>query len=90
MNTLRIGSYYEVPQMAYEQPPLVTWRDFYDFRNHVIRLLRVFGTAGPMGEVDRSADEDDWPCFGLESLAGGPNYPPAHDSATSSRVIISP
>ena len=66
MNTLRIGSYYEFPQMDYEQPPLVTWRDFYDFRNHVIRSLRVFGTAGPMGEVDLSADEDDQPCFSPE------------------------
>jgi hypothetical protein len=66
MNTLRIGSYYDVPQMDYEQPPLVIWRDFYDFRNHVIRLLRVFGTAGPMGEVDLSADEDDQPCFSPE------------------------
>ena len=66
MNTLRIGSYYDIPQMDDEQPPLVTWRDFYDFRNHVIRLLRVFGTAGPMGEVDLSADEDDQPCFGPE------------------------
>lgn len=54
--------------MDNEQPPLVTWRDFYDFRNHVIRLLRVFGTAGPMGEVDLSADEDDQPCFGPEII----------------------
>ena len=66
MNTIRIGSYYEIPQMDYEQPPLVTWRDFYDFRNQVIRLLRIFGTAGPMGEVDLSADEEDQPCFNPE------------------------
>jgi hypothetical protein len=63
VNTLRIGSYYEIPQMDYEQPPLITWRDFYDFRNQVIRLLRIFGTAGPMGEVDLSAAEEEQPCF---------------------------
>ena len=66
MNTIRIGSYYEIPQMDYEQPRQVTWRDFYDFRNRVIRLLRIFGTAGPMGEVDLSADEEDQPCFSAE------------------------
>jgi hypothetical protein len=69
MNTIRIGSYYEIPQMDYDQPPLVTWRDFYDFRNQVIRLLRIFGTAGPMGEVDLSADEEDQPCFSPEIVA---------------------
>jgi hypothetical protein len=68
MNTLRVGSYYEIPMMDYEQPPLVTWRDFYDFRNHVIRLIRVFGTAGPMGEVDLSAAEEDQPCFSSEII----------------------
>jgi hypothetical protein len=66
MDTLRIGSYYEIPQMDYEQPPLVTWKDFYGFRNQVIRLLSVFGTAGPLGEVDLSADEEDQPCFSPE------------------------
>jgi hypothetical protein len=66
MNAIRIGSYYEIPQMDYEQPPLITWRDFYDFRNQVIRLLRIFGTAGPMGEVDLSADEEDQPYFSPE------------------------
>jgi len=68
MNTLRIGSYYEIPQMDYDQPPLITWRDFYHFRNQVIRLLRIFGTAGPMGEVDLSADEEDQPCFSPEII----------------------
>jgi hypothetical protein len=63
MDTLRIGSYYEIPHMDYEQPPLVTWKDFYGFRNQVIRLLSVFGTAGPLGEVDLFADEGDQPCF---------------------------
>jgi hypothetical protein len=73
MNTLRVGSYYEVPQMDYKQPPLITWRDFYYFRNHVMRLLRVFGTAGPSGEVDLSADEDDQPCFGRE-IVDNPDF----------------
>jgi hypothetical protein len=66
MNTIRIGSYYEIPQMDYEQSPLITWRDFHHFRNQVIRLLRIFGTAGPMGEVDLSAGEEDQPCFSAE------------------------
>jgi hypothetical protein len=66
MHTLRIGSYYEIPPMDYEQPALFTWREFYNFRNHVIRLLRAFGTAGPMGEVNLSNSEEDELSFSPE------------------------
>jgi hypothetical protein len=66
MHTIRIGSYYETPPMDYEQPGLFTWREFYNFRNHVIRLLRIFGTAGPMGEVDLSIVDEDQPSFSSE------------------------
>ena len=73
MKTIRIGSYYEIPQMDYEQPPVITWRDFYNFRNQVIRLLGTFGTAGPLGEVDLSADEEGQPCFSPE-IVEEPDY----------------
>jgi hypothetical protein len=63
MHPIRIGNYFEVPTMDYEQPALFTWREFYNFRNHVLRVLRVFGTAGPMGEVDLSAVDEDQPSF---------------------------
>src|ERR1700722_8629678 len=66
MHTIRIGNYLEMPDMNYEQPALFTWRDFYNFRNHVLRVLRVFGTAGPMGEVDLSVAEEDQPSFSSE------------------------
>ena len=66
MHTIRIGNYLEMPDMNYEQPALFPWRDFYNFRNHVLRVLRVFGTAGPMGEVDLSVAEEDQPSFSSE------------------------
>jgi hypothetical protein len=63
MHPILIGNYFEVPTMDYEQPALFTWREFYNFRNHVLRVLRVFGTAGPMGEVDLSVVEENGPSF---------------------------
>jgi hypothetical protein len=66
MHPIRIGTYFEVPPIDYEQPALFTWREFYNFRNHVIRVLRVFGTAGPMGEVDLSVIDEDEPSFSSE------------------------
>jgi len=66
MHTIRIGDYFEIPKIDYEQPALVTWREFYNFRNQVLRVLRVFGTAGPMGEVDFSVAEEDQPSFSSE------------------------
>ena len=53
-------------RIDYEQPALFTWREFYNFRNHVLRVLRVFGTAGPMGEVDLSVVDEDEPSFSSE------------------------
>jgi hypothetical protein len=66
MHTVRIGNYFEMPAMDYEQPALFTWREFYNFRNHVLRVLSVFGTAGPMGEVDLTLTEEDDPSFSSE------------------------
>lgn len=66
MHSVRIGNYLEMPAMDYEQPALFTWREFYNFRNHVLHVLRVFGTAGPMGEVDLSAAEENQPSFSSE------------------------
>jgi hypothetical protein len=66
MRKIRIGNYLDMPEMDYQQPALVTWKEFYNFRNHVLRVLRVFESAGPMGEVDLSADEEDEPSFSAE------------------------
>ncbi len=66
MHTIRVGDYFEVPKTDDELPGLFTWREFYNFRNQVLRVLRVFGTAGPMGEVDLSAAEEDQPSFSSE------------------------
>jgi hypothetical protein len=62
---LRIGSRLEVSPTDYERPAQITWKDFYGFRNEVLGVLRRFGTAGPMGEVNLSAQvqEDDGPEF---------------------------
>jgi hypothetical protein len=63
MTNLRIGNFFETPEPDYDQPGCFTWKEFYDFRNHVLRVLRRFGSAGPMGEVDLSVDADDEPEF---------------------------
>lgn len=63
MDDPRIGDFFELPKMDYEQPDDFTWKEFYNFRNELLRVLRRFGTAGPMGEVDLSADEEDSPVF---------------------------
>jgi hypothetical protein len=68
MHTIRIGDYFDRPKMEGSQSALVTWREFYAFRNHVLRVLRVFGTAGPMGEVDLSVTEEDQPAFNSEII----------------------
>jgi hypothetical protein len=52
MTTVRIGSFFAIPVTDHDQPALFTWQEFYDFRNHVIRVLRRFASAGPRGEVD--------------------------------------
>src|SRR5271163_4199491 len=68
MASIRIGDYFERPNVDYEQPALFTWKDFYNFRNHVLRVLRRFGSAGPMAEVDLSVDIEDAPSFSAESV----------------------
>ena len=73
MQTIRVGDYSESTTIDYEQPALFTWREFYNFRNHVLRVLRVFGTAGPMGEVDLSIVEEDEPSFSSE-IVENPAY----------------
>jgi hypothetical protein len=32
-------------------PPLFTWREYYGFRNDLLRVLKPYGTTGPMGEM---------------------------------------
>jgi hypothetical protein len=64
MSAVRVGPDSELPETDYDQPPQFTWKEFYDFRNHVIRTLRRFGSAGPLGEADLSIDdEDEEPAF---------------------------
>ena len=55
MAQLQIGTFFEAPKTDHTQPQCVTRRQFYGFRNHVLRVLRKFGSAGPMGEADVSA-----------------------------------
>ncbi len=63
MARVRIVGEAELPLVDYNQPPQFTWKDFYGFRNHVIHILRQFGSAGPMGEVDLAVDDDSEPEF---------------------------
>jgi hypothetical protein len=73
MKLIRVGDYSESPKIDYEQPALFTWREFYNFRNHVLLVLRVFGTAGPMGEVDLSIVDEGEPSFSSE-IVENPAY----------------
>jgi hypothetical protein len=38
-------------------PPLFTWKEYYGFRNDLLRVLRPHGSVGPMGEMPIL---DDW------------------------------
>jgi hypothetical protein len=68
MESIRIGDYFEKPDVDYGPHALFTWKDFYNFRNHVLRVLRRFGSAAPMGEVDLSIETDDEPTFSEETV----------------------
>jgi hypothetical protein len=68
MESIRIGGYFEKPDVDYGQPALITWKDFYNFRNHVLRVLRRFGSAGPIGEADLSIETGDEPSFSDETV----------------------
>ena len=48
-----------MPSVNHGGSPAFTWRQFYLFRNRTIRVLREYGSAGPMGEVDLSAEGDE-------------------------------
>jgi hypothetical protein len=63
MSRIRIGSDLEIEKTDYEQPAQFDWRAFYGFRNNVIAVLRQFGTAGPLGQVDLSTADDEAPKF---------------------------
>jgi len=41
----------ECPPTEGSGPPLFTWRDYYTFRNSVLRVLGKYGTVGPSGEM---------------------------------------
>ena len=38
-------------------PPLFTWKEYYRFRNDLVRVLERYGTVGPIGEMQIL---DDW------------------------------
>lgn len=63
MTKLRLAGESEMPISDYDQPAQFGWHEFYDFRNHVIRVLRRFGSAGPCGQADLSVADDDAPSF---------------------------
>jgi hypothetical protein len=60
---VRVASDLEVEETDYSQPAKFGWKDFYDFRNHVVRVLGRFGSVGPSGEADLSGEDDDRPRF---------------------------
>jgi hypothetical protein len=60
---VRIGSDLEIEETDYSQPAKFGWKEFYDFRNHVVRVLSRFGSVGPAGEADLSGEDDDGPRF---------------------------
>ncbi len=66
-------SYFDIPGVDYEQPPLFTWKEFYNFRNHVLQVLRDFGSAGPLGEADLSVDWDQGPSFS-DAVVENPDF----------------
>ena len=74
--------------MDYEQPALFTWREFYNFRNHVLRVLRVFGTAGPMGEVDLSVVEENGPSFSSVIVENTEFFDVAACATSANRISI--
>jgi hypothetical protein len=59
MASLRIAEESELTATNYEQPPQFTWKEYYDFRNHVVCVLRQYGSVGPTGLIDLRASEDD-------------------------------
>ena len=63
MARVRIVGEAELPLVDFNQPPQFTWKDFYGFRNHVIQILRQFGSAGPMREADLAVDDENAPVF---------------------------
>jgi hypothetical protein len=73
MASLQFGSFFDIPPTDYNQPVLFRWKDFYDFRNHALRVLTRFGTAGPMGEVDLSVDRKDEPEF-ADTIVDDPDF----------------
>ena len=44
-------SHSECPRAPTSGPPLFTWREFYSFRNTLLRILSRYGTTGPSGEL---------------------------------------
>ena len=55
----------ECPATPTSGPPLFTWREYYSFRNSLLRVLKRHGTVGRMGEMpildDWEASEAAWP-----------------------------
>jgi len=54
----------ECPPAPTSGRPLFTWREYFAFRNALLRVLRRFGSVGPMGEMpllsDRATSEAAW------------------------------
>ena len=42
---------HEYTASDYSAPPQYTWKEFYRFRNALLRVLKLYGTIGPMGEL---------------------------------------
>ncbi len=65
MTRLRLADESEMPVSNYDLPEQFGWHEFHDFRNHVLQVLRRFGSVGPCGELDFSVTGDDAPAFGM-------------------------
>jgi len=63
MTRLRLADRSEMPVPNYDLPAQFGWQEFHDFRNHVVHVLRRFGSVGPCGELDFSVTGDDAPAF---------------------------
>ena len=77
------GSFPSVPTNVRQHP----WRDFYTFRNSLLRVLQGHGTVGPMGEMpireDWKASESAW-----QPAEADPEFFVVADMGTSGAVGI--
>lgn len=70
---MRIAPQSEAALLWQPVPPPVTWREFYECRNSIVRALAAFGTVGPSGTIDTTDEEADWRETDISSVTD-PDY----------------